>query len=323
MAKDDEHSGLDEIANFFDPFHVDDFTYGNNDGYTTFEESVTADYFESEKKKAEYNEDHSMDYDDYDDIDNDEDEYDDEIDDFSEDEDNSDMQSGISFSVSFAPEKRTVPNDGFWKYYDEGLDYWDLKLALLDHFPELRKNYDEESDCFADDIIAEVYGYAPEDAIKYLRWLWDYFPAEEINAVSKEGSSHTRKDIITELINNLEQDDEYIYGLLQEEAFIKAYFIDSKWEKHDIYQILKYLHVFINHDDYKNVVKFYELALKTHGEYFTNRDLSQFWKSFIIEVFYDKDGTPYIRKYAKKEITRLLPESKRTLKEYERTVENK
>ena len=249
----------------------------------------------------------------------DEDEIDENIDD---DITVSEKKINIPLTISFAKEPRTVPENGFWKYYDESLDYWDLKLALIDNFPELRKNYDEESNCLARDIITEIYEYAPNDAIKYLKWLWDYFPAQEINAVSKDGKSSIRKDIIIHLINECGR-EKHIMNLLKEDDFIKAYFEDSKWEKHDIYAIERYVELFANKNDYENVVKYYELALKLHGNCFTNRDLNKFWDSFIVLNFMTKDATPFIRNYIKKELNSLLPESKKALKDYNKIVEKK
>ena len=255
--------------------------------------------------------------------------YDGEID---EDEIDKDIDDDITVSekkinkpltISFAKEPRTVPENGFWKYYDESLDYWDLKLALIDNFPELRKNYDEESNCLARDIITEIYEYAPNDAIRYLKWLWDYFPAKEINAVSKRGTVSMRKDIIIELSNNYEG-DKNLYTLFKEDAdFINAYFIDSKWAKHDTWQIQAYIKMFEPFCDYESIIKFYELALKHHGDCFTHRDLTEFWDSFIVLNFMNKDATPFIRKYIKEELTRLLPESKKALKDYNKRVEKK
>lgn len=321
MAKDDKHSGLDDVANLLDPLHEYDFLYGDDDGYTTFDEYVNGEFFESEHKKTKHNEEDTMDYDDYDDIDNDEDEFDAELEHFSEEENTPNTQSGITFSFSFPPEKRTIPEDGFWKYYDESFDYWDLKLALIEHFPELRENYDEETDCSGSDIIGEVFEYAPEDAVKYLRWLWNYFPAQEINAVSKDGTTSIRKDIIVHLINE-RGEEKQILRLLKEEDFIKAYFEDSKWKKHDTWSIDRYVELFANTNDYENVVKYYELALKLHGDCFSNRDLNEFWDNFIVLNFMTKDAPAFIKKYIKKELNRLLPESKKALRHFKEIVES-
>lgn len=82
MAKDDEHSSLDDLADFLDPLHVDDFLYGNDDGYTTLEESITADIMESEQKRSSTNNDYEFDEDE--DDENEFDEEDDTEDDFGE-----------------------------------------------------------------------------------------------------------------------------------------------------------------------------------------------------------------------------------------------
>lgn len=52
--------------------------------------------------------------------------------------DDSNPSLTLSFSVGKPP--RTKPTTGFWKYYDEEYNDWDLKRALFDQFPELIKS---------------------------------------------------------------------------------------------------------------------------------------------------------------------------------------
>ncbi|MBQ6979061.1 MAG: hypothetical protein IJQ07_00245 [Clostridia bacterium] len=99
MSKDDEHSSLDDLANSLDPLHLDDFFYGNNDGYTTYDEMVTADIIESEEEKFnkrnntstygdeddEDSDDEDEEYDD-DEVDEDDDSQDDTVDCFDEED---------------------------------------------------------------------------------------------------------------------------------------------------------------------------------------------------------------------------------------------
>lgn len=304
MSNDEKHSWFDDYANKTDVFHTDDFMYGNNDGYTTFDEMVLADIMRGSTEKKiitsdiddfdDLEEDSEMDEEDYFDRENGEDvDRGDDSDDDDIDFENYGYLDNISGPLSFTitvgdPGEKRIKK-GVWKYYD-GFD-WEFGAALIDHFPELSSDY--ESGCRDDicDIISETYDIDKSRAIKYLLWVWENFP-KELFIKEKDNNPLERNDyksrggVVLRLIYDYKNDQELL-NLLKTQKFIDATFKEGLIVKHDITLPEEYIGILLCNNCFDYAIKAYNAFLVGQKGRYGEVDLGKLWEGIVSKIYYD------------------------------------
>lgn len=188
MSKDDNHSWLDDEANKWDPFHTDDFIYGNNDGYTSFDEASLAesmrqhdaearrradqDYWDRrlQEDEEEAEEDEDYDTDDYD-----EDDYD-----SYEEEDEDIRHIKIVASVDFN-------FDADLGFLSEG----DMFVkALTVHFAPVAELFGTDSTEDIEDVFRIIGRSDSTLALECSAWLADVFTPGNLNKCSLDDEQY-------------------------------------------------------------------------------------------------------------------------------------
>jgi hypothetical protein len=203
-------------------------------------------------------------------------------DDADDDTDDSNPSLTLSFSVEKPP--RTKPTTGFWPYYDEKYNRWDLKRALFDQFPELKKSRYSKYD-FEFFVGKFEFHKDPQRALGYLDYLLDHFPFESAQELSR-GNNSTMNNLIIEIVYWMESEDnkqhsKYLYAYLNNnERYFNALFIRYKWDNWDeVYpNIYSYFKPFISNNNHKWLVKAHETMLKHQSKVYTEEIQDEFWK---------------------------------------------
>jgi hypothetical protein len=215
---------------------------------------------------------------------------------YDEDEQHEDLKKSLGQQgyqeLLAAVETRFYGNKPYLKYHD-GAARWKynepLFIALLDTFPELRENYDEETEIVIDDFFAEMYEINRSKAIRYFEWLQSAFPIAELKKLKTETADSMAHEISTGILSRLFDlaivlEDNFLSVYLKKHPhFNFAFFGAMPWAKHNLINLTRYVDYFEEFGDYTAMNEGYELYLKHQVGNYTDRDLGQFWDGQILD----------------------------------------
>ncbi len=238
---------------------------------------------------------------------------DDDEDDFDEFEDSDDNDEDDYGDYLYTPPKPIV--EGPMKYFN---GEWNFFLALIDKFPELKKDYSGDENLSLGDFFVEMSEVSPSKTVKYWKWLMDTFTSQmlkETNGTTGESFSnepggyilgHTwywgDKESGTALLN-----------VIKEEKYFKYVFEDTIWEKHDTITIDNILELAYEKKQFDLLKKIFNAYREHQKTQYTNRDISEIWRGFLINV--DKPLKPEIEEYIKEIANSIGEFGKRIIKQ--------
>ncbi len=221
---------------------------------------------------------------DFDDSDDDDDDFDDSDDDDDDNDDEEEIEfSGIYDPLSYSP-KRVV--QGPMKYFDGEWHFFD---ALVNHFPELQNDYSGDEDLSLGDFFIEMSEVSPEKTAKYWKWLMDTFTPQ----ILKETNGTTGQSFSNEpggyVVGHTwdwgdKQCGTAFLEVIKEEKYFRYVFEDSVWEKHDTIIIANILNLAFVKKEYELIKKIFNSYLRYQKSQYTNRDVSEIWQRFLINV---------------------------------------
>ncbi len=241
--------------------------------------------------------------------DDDDDEFDDDdyydndyADDFDEDEPS---KQPLSSTVTVEEKKGTRDDSATdaLKYYDEEFNEWSFVTALLDHFPELKEDYDRLSENDVGTIIDETFDFAPDRAITYLKWLWKTFTPDLFRDES-DSSGEDQSFICRGIpIRRLARKEGFYCYVKECDDFLFAAFRNCLHGRHDTSLLRNYIEMMINNNDFDGAKEAYSGYLYWQEGRYSPRDLGDvilYWAYFI-----NWSSFPYADKIAMAE--KLLP----------------
>ncbi len=212
----------------------------------------------------------------------------------------------MAIALSAAISEKVVTKNDIYKYRSTWGN-WDFKKALLDAFPSLLEDFDEESSHNLNQILEDLYVFDPGKAIVCLKWLLHTFTPEEMRKVNDEDSN--KDDDIEEKIFDVQvRTLGLLYGHLAiyyrngnvEDAINKAkylydyvisdklvdeqYFGKTVWEKHDCFWLDQQMRFFVSLGDYEKAMDGYKQFLVGQKGRYNDNDLYHFWEHYIISL---------------------------------------
>ena len=305
-----DNGWLDDEANRLDPLHIDDYSYGNNDGTTSFGEHITADILRQQSIDEDYNR-----YRDYANElfgDNEEDEvsdeevefyeeFDDAVDDYNSEADSIPENVDVTISVSIILEDQYTEMAELHKGESEQIQYlgwgrWEYEKALLDHSPRLRSFYGNNMDNSVFDIFEMMGKNDLEYAFDRYQWMTEFFSLDILKRYAPASRDYEKWAwevfalCLEEILSFVSyKNDVYQIVATKTDLINKAFIIkwvgeDGEWQ--DLVHTL--ITIYLRGNDIDNAIRIYNLYKATQSPS----------PSHLIEAL--KTMSTYINEYSNK-----------------------